>query len=47
MEKNKSTNPDREAFKSLLQSVERLSQEDVDYLMEDLILLYKIKRWKV
>ena len=36
MKKNKSTNPDREAFKSLLQSVERLSQEDVDYLMEDL-----------
>lgn len=36
MKKNKSTNPDRETFKSLLQSVERLSQEDVDYLMEDL-----------
>lgn len=36
MKKNKSTDSDREAFKSLLQSVERLSQEDVDYLMEDL-----------
>ena len=36
MKKNKSTNPDREAFKSLLQSVERLSEEDVNYLMEDL-----------
>lgn len=36
MKKNKSTNPDREAFKSLLQSVERFTQEDVDYLMEDL-----------
>ena len=33
MKKNKSTNPVREAFKSLLQSVERLSQEDVDYLI--------------
>lgn len=34
MKKNKSTNLDRDTFKSLLLSVERLSQEDVDYLME-------------
>lgn len=36
MIKKKVNNPDREAFKSLLQSVERLSEEDVNYLMEDL-----------
>ena len=36
MIKKKANNPDCETFKSLLQSVERLSQEDVDYLIEDL-----------
>ena len=36
MKKKKVDNPDREAFLSLLLSINRLTQEDVDYLMEDL-----------
>lgn len=36
MKKKKVNSPDREAFLALLQSVDRFTQEDVDYLMEDL-----------
>lgn len=36
MTKKKAKNPEREAFKALLQTVEKFSDEDVDYLMEDL-----------
>lgn len=36
MKKKKVNSPDREAFLVLLQSVDRFTQEDVDYLMEDL-----------
>ena len=36
MTKKKAKRPEREAFKALLQTVEKFSDEDVDYLMEDL-----------
>lgn len=36
MTKKRTNNPDRETFKSLLESIEKFTQEDVDYLMEDL-----------
>ena len=36
MKKKKVNSLDREAFLALLQSVDRFTQEDVDYLMEDL-----------
>lgn len=36
MKKKKVNSSDREVFLSLLQSVDRFTQEDVDYLMEDL-----------
>lgn len=36
MTKKRTNNPDLETFKSLLESIEKFTQEDVDYLMEDL-----------
>lgn len=36
MAKKKVNNPDREAFLALLQSVEKFTEEDVEYLMDDL-----------
>ena len=36
MKKKKEKNPDLETFKALLQSVEKFTEEDVNYLMEDL-----------
>ena len=36
MIKKKVKSPEREAFKTLLQSVEKFTEEDVDYLMYDL-----------
>ena len=36
MTKKRTNNPDQETFKSLLESIEKFTQEDVDYLMEDL-----------
>ena len=36
MKKQKEKNPDLETFKALLQSVEKFTEEDVNYLMEDL-----------
>ena len=36
MIKKKAKSPEREAFKALLQSIEKFSEEDVNYLMEDL-----------
>ena len=36
MTKKKTNNQNQETFKSLLESIEKFTQEDVDYLMEDL-----------
>lgn len=36
MTKKRTNNPDRETFKSLPESIEKFTQENVDYLMEDL-----------